>query len=119
MNPSPEQLASAIKTINDAFAQGQMRGMFVARPLFNDVNIIAFPGYHVSPESEQDVEQITRQLYQAAITDSAIDRGHLIAANRRRKRAERKLKKQREMYRYAMERNADLLRELFERNRKS
>lgn len=66
MNPTPERLASAIKTITDAFEQGQMRGMFVARPLYNDVTIIAFPGYHVSPDSEQDNEQIARQLYLAA-----------------------------------------------------
>lgn len=64
---SSEQLASAIKTITDAFEQGQLRGMFVARPLYNDINIIAFPGYHVSPDTEQDIEQIARQLYQAAM----------------------------------------------------
>lgn len=34
----------------------------------------------------------SRESEYAAITDSAIDRGHLMAANRRRKRAERKLK---------------------------
>lgn len=67
MNTTPEQLASAIKTIADAYEQGQMRGMFVARPLYSDINIIAFPGYHVSPDSEQDIEQIARQLYQGAV----------------------------------------------------
>lgn len=67
MNPTPEQLASAIKTITDAFAQGQMRGLFVARPLYSDINIIAFPGYNVSPDTEQDIEQIARQLYDAAM----------------------------------------------------
>lgn len=64
---SSEQLASAIKTITDAFEQGQLRGMFVARPLYNDANIIVFPGYNVSPDTEQDIEQIVRQLYQAAM----------------------------------------------------
>lgn len=64
---SPEQLAQAVKTITDAFYQGRLRGLFVARPLYNDINIIAFPGYHVSPDTEQDIEQISRQLYQASI----------------------------------------------------
>lgn len=64
---SLEQLASAIKTITDAFEQGQLKGMFVARPLYNDINIIAFPGYHASPDTDQDVEQIARQLYNAAL----------------------------------------------------
>lgn len=64
---SPEQLATAIKTITDAFEQGQLKGMFVARPLYNDINIIAFPGYHASPDTDQDVEQIARQLYNAAV----------------------------------------------------
>lgn len=67
MNSTPEQLASAIKTITDAFEQGHLRGMVVARPLYNDINIIAFPGYHVSPDTEQDIEQIARQLYNAAV----------------------------------------------------
>lgn len=67
MNTTPEQLAEAVKTITDAFDQGQLRGLFVARPLYNDINIIAFPGYHVSPDTEQDIEQIARQLYQASM----------------------------------------------------
>lgn len=67
MNPTPEQLASAIKTITDAFEQGQLRGMFVARPLYNDINLIVFPGYNVNPDTEQDIEQIVHQLYQAAM----------------------------------------------------
>lgn len=67
MSTNPEQIATAIKTITDAFEQGQMRGMFVARPLYNDINIIAFPGYNVSPDTERDIEQIARQLYNAAM----------------------------------------------------
>lgn len=67
MNPTSEQFATAIKTITLAFKQGQMNGMLVARPLYNDINIIAFPGYHASPDTDQDVEQIARQLYNAAV----------------------------------------------------
>lgn len=64
---SPEQLAEAIKTITEAFEHGQLRGLFVARPLYNDINLIAYPGYHVSPDTDQDVDQIARQLYNAAL----------------------------------------------------
>lgn len=67
MNPTPEQIASAINTITDAFKQGQMRGVFIARPACNSVNIVSYPGYHVSPDTDDDIEQIAQQLYQAAM----------------------------------------------------
>lgn len=50
----------------------------------------------------------------AAIENSEQYRRWLVSANRRRKRAERKLKKQQEMYRYAMSRNVELLHKVYE-----
>lgn len=72
-------------------------------------------------EYKENTKLIVDQSFDIAKTTADllfVEHERLIAANRRRKRAERKLRKQREKYRYAMERNIELLHGLFDRNRK-
>lgn len=62
-------------------------------------------------------EELLRHAHEsasAAIENYVQYQRWLVSANRRRKRAERKLKKQQEMYRYAMSRNVELLHKVYE-----
>ena len=63
---SPEQLATAIKQINDLCLENDMPAIFVGTVRANDdVNIIAYPGHDTS--TDKGIDAVAQQLYQTAV----------------------------------------------------
>ena len=63
---SPEQLAEALKQINDLCLENDMPAIFVGTVKANDdIKIITYPGHDT--KSDQGIDAVAQQLYLAAV----------------------------------------------------